>query len=74
MSKKYVYCVSQLQDGVTTGRVVLTKKQAKIVDMVSKGNWLGKHEERYSGRFHIDLDSAVEASEEEIAEWEELNK
>ncbi len=73
MSKKYVYPVCISADSSTTGFVVLTKKQAKIVERVASMNWLNKESNPYSGRFSINTICCFEATEEEVAEWKELN-
>lgn len=63
--KKYKYNVCLCADGVSTGTVVLTKEQARIVDFVTNpSNWNDAEVEEYSGSFCIDIDTPMQIESE----------
>ena len=58
---KNISIISLCADGVSTGTVVLTKEQARIVDFVTNpSNWNDAEVEEYSGSFCIDIDTPME--------------
>lgn len=65
MEKKYYYRIVKAGEGTTSGFVLLTKKEAKIVDYaLNDNNWVRAIYEDWSGSAKIDIDNPI--SEEEF--------
>ena len=67
--KMYFFPVAYFAEGVSTGYIKLTLKEARTVARAtSTKNWENASIEKYSGSFHIELDQAIPE------EWFEYHK
>ncbi len=65
MAKKYRYNICKSAEGMTTGTIDLTKKEAEIVAYaLDTTNWNNLEEEPWSGSCWIDIDNPMEIEEE----------
>lgn len=66
MEKKYYYRITRAAEGTTSGFVLLTKREAKIVDYaLNDDNWVRAIYGDWSGDASIDIDNPI--SEEEFS-------
>ena len=60
-AKKYRYHISKSAEGMTSGTIDLTKKEAAIVAYaLNTSNWNNLEEEEWSGSCWIDVDNPME--------------
>ncbi len=65
MAKKYRYNIGISAEGVTSGTIDLTKKEADIVAYaLNTSNWNNLEEEPWSGVCWIDVENPMEIEEE----------
>ena len=68
-AKKYRYNIMQSAEGITTGTIDLTKKEAAIVAYaLDTSNWNNLIENSWSGSCWIDIDNPMEIRENEWLE------
>ena len=63
--KKYRYNIHKSAEGMTSGTIDLTKKEAAIVAYaLDTSNWKNLEEETWSGSCWIDIDNPMEIDSE----------
>lgn len=69
MAKKYYYRIIKAGEGTSSGFVLLTKKEAEIVDYaLNDNNWVRATYESWSGNAKIDLDNPISEDEFNFSE------